>query len=57
MGKMLTGSSVTLRECSIISNGKGGTSMVLRDANGVFVRAIAKWYDHYLDALNTEAMA
>jgi hypothetical protein len=36
---------------------EGATGAVLRDANGGFVRASAKWYDHCLDALTAEAMA
>jgi ribonuclease HI len=30
---------------------------VLRDENGLFVRASARWYDHCLDALTAEALA
>jgi ribonuclease HI len=36
---------------------KGATGAVLRDDQGRFVRGVAKWYDHCLDALTMEAMA
>ncbi|CAD6236843.1 unnamed protein product [Miscanthus lutarioriparius] len=36
---------------------KGATGVVLRDDSGVFVRGIAKWYEHCLDALTMEALA
>ena len=35
----------------------GATGAVLRDDQGRFVRDVAKWYDHFLDALTMEAMA
>jgi ribonuclease HI len=36
---------------------QGATGAVLHDDNGAFVRGGAKWYGHYLDALNMEALA
>jgi ribonuclease HI len=37
--------------------GRGATGMVLRDQDGRVCGGRAKWYDHCLDALSTEAMA
>jgi len=36
---------------------KGAMGAVLRDENGLFVRACARWYDHCLDAHTAEALA
>jgi len=36
---------------------KGASGAVLRDDNGAFIRACARWYDNCLDVLTSEALA